>query len=110
MQRIAEDAENISVADERAAEQAAMALEFAVHCIQQGSEAGNAAEVRAAIKRTVFSQLEIPSAYNADQFCGSIEANQADALSVWRQSNWLEIFWRKFAVCIRACRVNSIES
>jgi len=58
MQRIAEDAENISVADERAAEQAAMALDSLYIAYNKEAKPANAAEVRAAING-LFQQLEI---------------------------------------------------
>jgi len=72
MQRIAEDAENISVADERAAEQAAMALDSLYIAYNKEAKPANAAEVRAAING-LFQQLEIPSAYNADQFAAALK-------------------------------------
>jgi Cytochrome c554 and c-prime len=72
MQRITEDAENISVADERAAEQAAMALDSLYIAYSKEAKPANAAEVRAAING-LFQQLEIPSAYNADQFATALK-------------------------------------
>ena len=72
MQRITEDAENISVADERAAEQAAMALDSLYIAYSKETKPANAAEVRAAING-LFQQLEIPSAYNADQFAAALK-------------------------------------
>jgi len=67
MQRITDDAEAISVADERAAEQAAMALDSLYIAYCKEAKPANAAEVRAAING-LFQQLELPSSYNADQF------------------------------------------
>jgi hypothetical protein len=72
MQRITEDAENISLADERAAEQAAMALDSLYIAYSKEAKPANAAEVRAAING-LFQQLEIPSAYNADQFAAALK-------------------------------------
>jgi hypothetical protein len=71
MQRITEDAETISLADERAAEQAAMALDSLYIAYSKETKPVNAAEVRAAING-LFQQLEIPSAYNADQFAAAL--------------------------------------
>jgi hypothetical protein len=71
MQRIADDAENISLADERAAEQAVMALDSLYIAYSRDAKPANAAEVRAAISG-LFQQLENPSAYNADQFASSL--------------------------------------
>jgi hypothetical protein len=67
LQRISSEAENIAVADERAAEQATMALDSLYIAYSRDAKPANAAEVRAAIN-TLFQQLENPSAYNADQF------------------------------------------
>ena len=71
MQRITEDAENISLADERAAEQAAMALDSFYIAYSKEAKPANAGEVRAAING-LFQQLEIPSSYNADQFASTL--------------------------------------
>jgi hypothetical protein len=71
MQRITEDAVTISLADERAAEQAAMALDSLYIAYSKEAKPTNAAEVRAAING-LFQQLEIPSAYNADQFAAAL--------------------------------------
>ncbi|HEX4545642.1 MAG TPA: multiheme c-type cytochrome [Candidatus Acidoferrum sp.] len=71
LQRIADDAENISLADERAAEQAAMAVDSLYIAYSKDVKRANAAEVRAAING-LFQQLENPSAYNADQFASSL--------------------------------------
>ncbi|HET9994070.1 MAG TPA: multiheme c-type cytochrome [Candidatus Acidoferrum sp.] len=67
LQHIADDAENISLADERAAEQAAMALDSLYIAYSKDAKPANAAEVRAAINN-LFQQLENPSSFNADQF------------------------------------------
>jgi len=71
LQRIADDAENISLADERAAEQAAMALDSLYIAYAKDTKPANDAEVRAAINQ-LFQQLENPSAYNADQFAAAL--------------------------------------
>lgn len=71
LQRICDDAENISLADERAAEQATMALDSLYIAYSRDAKPANAAEVRAAINK-LFQQLENPSAYNADQFASSL--------------------------------------
>jgi hypothetical protein len=72
MQGITQDAENISLGDERAAEQAAMALDSLYIAYSKQTNPANAAEVRAAING-LFQQLENPSSYNADQFAGSLK-------------------------------------
>jgi hypothetical protein len=71
LQRIADDAENISLADERAAEQAAMAMDSLYIVYSKDAKPANAEEVRAAINE-LFQQLENPSAYNADRFASSL--------------------------------------
>jgi hypothetical protein len=71
LHRITDDAENISNADERAAEQAAMALDSLYIAYSRDVKPGNAADVRAGING-LFQQLEYPSAYNADQFASSL--------------------------------------
>ncbi len=71
LQRIGDDAENISLSDERAAEQATMALDSLYIAYSKDAKPANAAEVRAAING-LFQQLEIPSAYNADQFAAAL--------------------------------------
>jgi Cytochrome c554 and c-prime len=71
LQRIADDAGNISLADERAAEQATMALDSLYIAYSKDTKPADAAEVRAAIN-ALFQQLEIPSTYNADQFASAL--------------------------------------
>ena len=71
MQGITQDAETISLGDERAAEQAAMALDSLYIAYSKQANPPNAAEVRAAING-LFQQLENPSAYNADQFASAL--------------------------------------
>jgi hypothetical protein len=71
LQRISDDAENIALADERAAEQAAMALDSLYIAYSKDAKPVNAAEVRAVIN-ALFQQLENPSSYNADQFASAL--------------------------------------
>jgi hypothetical protein len=71
LQRIPEEAENISLADERAAEQAAMAMDSLYIAYSKDAKPDNADDVRSAIN-VLFQQLENPSAYNADQFASSL--------------------------------------
>ena len=71
LQRISDDAENIALADERAAEQATMALDSLYIAYSRETKPANAPEVRAAIN-ALFQQLENPSAYNADQFASAL--------------------------------------
>jgi hypothetical protein len=67
LERISGDAENISMQGERAAEQAAMALDSLYIAYGRAAKPANAAEARAAIN-DLFRQLENPSNYNASQF------------------------------------------
>jgi hypothetical protein len=71
LERISDDAETIALADERAAEQAAMAMDSLYIAYSRGTKPANAAEVRTAING-LFQQLENPSAYNADQFATAL--------------------------------------
>jgi Cytochrome c554 and c-prime len=71
LQRIAEEGESISLADERAAEQAVMALDSLYIAYSRDAKPANAAEVRTAING-LFQQLENPSAYNGDQFAAAL--------------------------------------
>jgi len=71
LQRISDDAENIALADERAAEQAAMALDSLYIAYSKDAKPANAVDVRDAING-LFQQLENPSGYNADQFASSL--------------------------------------
>jgi cytochrome c554/c'-like protein len=72
MQGIAEDAEAISLGDERAAEQATMALDSLYIAYSRQASPPNAAEVRNAING-LFAQLENPSAYDADRFAAALK-------------------------------------
>jgi hypothetical protein len=76
LQLIPDDAENISLADERAAEQAAMAMDSLYIAYSKDAKPANAEEVRAIINE-LFQQLENPSAYNADQFASSLRKIRA---------------------------------
>jgi len=71
LQRICDDAENIAISDERAAEQATMALDSLYIAYSKDTKPANDAEVRAAING-LFQQLENPSAYNADLFASAL--------------------------------------
>lgn len=71
MRKITEDGEEISLADERAAEQAAMALDSLYIAYSKDAKPANAADVRAAING-LFQQLELPSSYSADQFAAAL--------------------------------------
>jgi hypothetical protein len=76
LQRISDDAESIALADERAAEQAAMAMDSLYIAYSKDAKPANASEVRAAING-LFQQLENPSSYNADQFASSLRQIRA---------------------------------
>ncbi len=71
MQQITEDADNIALGDERAAEQAAMALDSLYIAYSKDAKPANAAEVRTAISG-LLQQLENPSSYSADQFAPAL--------------------------------------
>ncbi|HYA78722.1 MAG TPA: multiheme c-type cytochrome, partial [Candidatus Bathyarchaeia archaeon] len=71
LQRITDDAENIAISDERAAEQAAMALDSLYIAYGKDTKPSKDAEIRASIN-ALFQQLENPSAYNADQFASAL--------------------------------------
>lgn len=72
LQRITDDADRIAAADERAAEQAAMAVDALYIAYSKDAKPTNATEVRGAIN-TLFQQLENPSAYNAEQFAAALK-------------------------------------
>ena len=72
LQGITEDAESISLGDERAAEQATMAVDSLYIAYSRDAKPANAAEIRAAING-LFQQLENPSSYNADQFASALK-------------------------------------
>jgi len=71
LQGISENAEAIALADERAAEQAAMAADALYIAYSRDTKPANDAEIRAAING-LFQQLENPSAYNADVFAAAL--------------------------------------
>ena len=71
LQDICDDAENIAGADERAAEQAVMAIDSLYIAYSREVKPGNATEARAAING-LFQQLENPSSYNAVQFASAL--------------------------------------
>jgi hypothetical protein len=71
MQSICDHAGEISLADERAAEQATMALDSLYIAYSKEAAPPDSAEVRAAING-LFQQLENPSAYNADTFAAAL--------------------------------------
>ena len=71
MQSICDNAEEISLADERAAEQATMALDSLYIAYSKEAKPGNATEVRSSING-LFQQVENQSAYNADVFAAAL--------------------------------------
>jgi len=71
LQEVSGDAKTISLADERAAEQAAMALDSLYIAYSSEAKPANAEETRAGINE-LFRQLENPSSYNADQFAAAL--------------------------------------
>jgi hypothetical protein len=71
LQRISDSAEEIAISDERAAEQAAMAMDSLYIAYSKDTKPADAPETRTAIN-ALFQQLENPSAYNADQFASAL--------------------------------------
>jgi len=71
LQRISNDADEISNEGERAAEQAAMALDSLFIAYSRTEKTSNAADVRAAING-LFQQLENPSAYKPADFASQM--------------------------------------
>ena len=71
LQSVSANAETIALADERAAEQAAMAMDSLYIAYSKDTKPTNDAEIRSAING-LFQQLENPSAYNADQFAEAL--------------------------------------
>ena len=67
LQRISNDADEISNEGERAAEQAAMALDSLFIAYDRKEKLANAAEIRVAING-LFQQLENPASYNPANF------------------------------------------
>ena len=71
LQRISSDADEISNEGERAAEQAAMALDSLFIAYTRTEKVADAAEIRAAING-LFQQLENPSNYNPADFASQM--------------------------------------
>jgi hypothetical protein len=71
LQGITEDSEDVAFADERAAEQSAMAVDSIYIAYSREAKPANAPEIRAAIN-ALFLQLENPSAYNANEFAAAL--------------------------------------
>ena len=71
LQRISNDADEISSEGERAAEQAAMALDSLFIAYTRTEKMANAVDIRTAISG-LFQQLENPSAYNPAVFAGQM--------------------------------------
>ena len=71
LQRICDSAEVIAISGERAAEQAAMAVDSLYAAYSRDTKPADRAETRLAING-LFQQLENPSAYNADQFASAL--------------------------------------
>ena len=72
LQSISDSADAIALSDERAGEQAAMAMDSLYIAYSKDSKPDDAAEARAAING-LFQQLENPSSYNADQFAAALK-------------------------------------
>jgi hypothetical protein len=73
LQAIVRDGDYISRQGERAAEQAAMALQALYLAYAAQAQPANDAQIRAAMK-TLFQQVENPSAYNAPKFAEAMRA------------------------------------
>ncbi|MGB2626483.1 MAG: multiheme c-type cytochrome [Candidatus Acidiferrum sp.] len=71
LQRICDSAEVIAISGERAAEQAAVAVDSLYAAYSRETKPADRAETRLAING-LFQQLENPSAYNADQFASAL--------------------------------------
>jgi hypothetical protein len=71
LQRISNDADEISNEGERAAEQAAMALDSLFIAYSRAEKVQNAADIRTSING-LFQQLENPSNYNPANFAGQM--------------------------------------
>ena len=71
LQHISNDADEIANEGERAAEQAAMAIDSLFIAYTRTEKLANAAEIRTAING-LFQQLENPSAYNPADFAGQM--------------------------------------
>ena len=73
IQAIARDGDTISREGERAAEQAAMALQSLYLAYSSQARANNDTQIRAGLK-ALFQQVENPSAYNAPKFAEAMRA------------------------------------
>jgi len=73
LQATARDGDTISRQGERAAEQAAMALQSLYLAYTSQARAANDAQIRAALK-ALFQQVENPSSYNAPKFAEAMRA------------------------------------
>jgi alpha-mannosidase len=73
LQVIAKDGDSISRDGERAAEQAAMALQSLYVAYSAQTHPANDTQIRAALK-ALFQQVENPSAYNAPKFAAQMRA------------------------------------
>jgi hypothetical protein len=71
LQQLCDAADQIALADERAAEQATMAVDSLYIAYAKDTNPGDGPQARAAING-LFQQLENPSSYNADQFAQSL--------------------------------------
>ncbi|MGB8324139.1 MAG: multiheme c-type cytochrome [Candidatus Acidiferrum sp.] len=76
LQQICDAADQIALADERAAEQATMAVDSLYIAYAKDTNPGDGPQARAAING-LFQQLENPSSYNADQFAQSLRRLRA---------------------------------
>ena len=72
LQNLSDNADVIAASDERAAEQATMAMDSLYIAYSKDAKPADAAEMRAAING-LFQQLENPSSYNADQFAAALK-------------------------------------
>jgi Cytochrome c554 and c-prime len=72
LQSISDNADVIATSDERAAEQAVMAMDSLYIAYSKDAKPPYAPEIRAAINR-LFQQLENPSSYDADQFAAALK-------------------------------------
>ncbi len=73
MKNLSGDGEYISVQGERAAEQAAMAIDSLFVSYSTNTSVANAAQVRAGIQN-LFKEAQNPSAYNAFNFAAQMRA------------------------------------
>jgi hypothetical protein len=73
MKNISGDGEYISMQGERAAEQAAMAIDSLFVTYSKNANVGNAAQVKAAIQK-LFAEVQNPSGYNGFNFAQQMRA------------------------------------